>query len=101
MQAEISADGNIDFEMLTTWWQQREAEKWTSTMSFFVLFLCADARTTPARVPRAPHPVHDQCTAVRRVGCTGCTRACQSCVLTPKAVASLSMACLCYALTRA
>ena len=51
VQAEISADGNIDFEMLTTWWQQREAEKWTSTMSFFVLFLCANARTPPHACP--------------------------------------------------
>ena len=55
VQAEISADGNIDFEMLTTWWQHRTAKKWTNTMSFFVLFLCVHA---PARVPRAPQPLH-------------------------------------------
>ena len=44
VEAEIHADGNIDFEILTAWWQQREAKKWTSTMSFFVLFLCVATR---------------------------------------------------------
>ena len=40
VRAEISTDGDIDFAMLSVWWRRREAEKWTSTVSFFVLFLC-------------------------------------------------------------
>ena len=41
----------IDLEALSVWWQQREAEKWSSTMSYFVLFLCV-AHSPPAPLPR-------------------------------------------------
>ena len=33
-------DEDIDIDRLTVWWRSREAKKWTSTVSFFVLFLC-------------------------------------------------------------
>ena len=31
---------DIDIDTLDEWWRRREAKKWTSTVSFFVLFLC-------------------------------------------------------------
>ena len=50
VRAEISTDGDIDFAMLSVWWRRREAEKWTSTVSFFVLFLCVAMTPLLARV---------------------------------------------------
>ena len=40
MSTDEAVDEDIDFEMLSVWWRRREAKKWTSTVSFFVLFLC-------------------------------------------------------------
>ena len=53
VQEEILTEegGGIDLEALSVWWQQREAEKWSSTMSYFVLFLCV-AHSPPAPLPR-------------------------------------------------
>ena len=53
VQKEIGTEegGGIDLEALSVWWQQREAEKWSSTMSYFVLFLCV-AHISPAPLPR-------------------------------------------------
>ena len=47
---EISTDEDIDIDMLRVWWRRREAKKWTSTVSFFVLFLCVAMTPLLARV---------------------------------------------------
>ena len=50
-EIETEEGEGIDLEALSVWWQQREAEKWSSTMSYFVLFLCV-AHSPPAPLPR-------------------------------------------------
>ena len=54
VHAEITdgGDRNIDFDTLSAWWRQREAKKWTSTMSFFVVYLCV------ALTPLLAHVLH-------------------------------------------
>ena len=49
-EMDEDGDGYIDFAMLGVWWRRREAKKWTSTVSFFVLFLCVAMTPLLARV---------------------------------------------------
>ena len=52
VQKEMKTDEreDSDWDRLSVWWRRREAKKWTSTVSFFVLFLCVAMTPLLARV---------------------------------------------------